>query len=102
MFFIISWRWVVNVLADMRMMRTTVTIWTVRLSAPMNRSDSCAPKKVDASASPASWRVIGPIGSVVPSEIFLRPLSTRNRPKKNGDCSRIGRHELNGLVPVRL
>ena len=29
-------------------------------------------------------------------------LSTRNRPKKNGDCTRIGRHELNGLVPSFL
>ncbi len=29
-------------------------------------------------------------------------LSTRNRPKKKGDCTRIGRHELNGLVPSFL
>ena len=29
-------------------------------------------------------------------------LSTRNRPKKNGDCTRIGRHELKGLVPSFL
>ncbi len=36
----------------------------------------------------------GPI--VLPCGI---PLSTRNSAKKNGDCSRIGRQEENGLVP---
>ena len=41
----------------------------------------------------------GPIGSFLPTAISSRPLSTRNRPKKKGDCTRIGRHEENGLVP---
>ena len=72
------------------------------LSALRNVSDSCAPRKVDCSAWAATSGVMGPIGGVFPVAIDSRPLSTRNRPKKNGDCSRMGRHEENGLVPVRL
>ena len=57
---------------------------------------------MDCSACAASDWLIGPIGGLVPSEIAGSEFSTRNSAKKNGDCSRIGRHELNGLVPVRL
>ena len=50
----------------------------------------------------ATLASIGPIAPQVPSAIALRWLSTVNSAKKNGDCSRIGRHEENGLVPVFL
>ena len=83
-------------------MRMTVTIWVLRLSAPTNLSESCAPNRVADSAWAATALVIGPIGSVLPSAMFCRPLSTRKRPKKKGDCTRIGRHELKGLVPSFL
>src|SRR6476619_8546516 len=102
MFFIISWRCVVNVVRDISTMSTTVMIWVLVVCAPTNLSDSDAPRIVDASAWAATGRVIGPIGAWVPCAMALRLFSTRNKAKKIGDCSRIGRQELNGLVPVRL
>ena len=42
------------------------------------------------------------MGSFLPLAMSCRPLSTRKSPKKNGDCSRIGRQDCSGLVPVRL
>jgi hypothetical protein len=57
---------------------------------------------VDASAERASSLVIGPIGSWMAFAILGRLWSTRKSAKKTGDCNRIGRHDENGLVPVRL
>src|SRR5450759_5177206 len=106
MFFIISWRWVVNVVADMRMIRTTVTIWVLRGSglspAPTKYEESGAPKTVDPSAERASSLVIRPIGCCFSDAILGSAWSKRKRAKKTGDCSRIGRQDENGLVPVRL
>ncbi len=98
MFFVISWRCVVNVVADMRTMRMTVTIRVFVVVAWVKVSDSCAPKICACSACRATSWVIGPIGSRLPSEMSWSPLRTRNRPKKNGLWTRIGRHELNGFV----
>jgi hypothetical protein len=39
---------------------------------------------------------------LVPAAIAGRAYSIRKRAKKTGDCSRIGRQDENGLVPVRL
>ena len=50
MFLRISWCCVMNVVTDMRMMRTIVTTCACQLSAPMNLSESCAPKIVERSA----------------------------------------------------
>src|SRR5690349_6971211 len=102
MFLVISWRWVVNVVADIRMISTTVTILVARFGACMNVDDSEAPKMVaDSNCSAIGW-VIGPMCAWAPEAISSMLLSTRNRPKKNGDCTRIGRHELKGLVPSFL
>ena len=99
MFFIISWRWVVKVVADIKMIRMTVMTWTFRLPSALRKvDDSGAPNKVDASACLASSGVRGPI----PTPFWILSLSTRNSAKKIGACSRIGRHEANGLVPVSL
>src|SRR5262245_10119420 len=102
MFLRISWRCVVKVVTDMSTMSSTVTTLVVTSGACTNVDDSCAPRKVDCSAWCATGCVIGPMGCLEPSAMPESPLSTRNRPKKNGDCSRIGMHELNGLVPVLL
>ena len=99
MFFIISWRCVVKVVADIKTMRTIVTTLVLSEFAPRKWSESWAPKMVADSAWLATALVMGPIGSLAPVAIFSRPLSTRKRPKKKGDWTRIGRHEENGLVP---
>src|SRR5512141_1707339 len=98
MFFVISWRWVVNVVADIKMISTTVTTLVARLGACMNVEDSDAPKIVACSNCSATGWVIGPMaawwfGFVIGRAISSMLLSTRKRPKKNGDCTRIGRHE---------
>ena len=72
------------------------------LGACMNVEDSEAPKIVACSNCCATDWVIGPICSCFPEAISSMLLSTRNRPKKNGDWTRIGRHELKGLVPSFL
>jgi hypothetical protein len=92
----------VNVVTDIRMMRTTVTILVAVSVDPMKVEENGAPKMFDDSISWATAGVIGPIAGWVPSAMPLRLLSTVNSAKKNGDCSRIGRHEENGLVPVFL
>ncbi len=46
--------------------------------------------------------MIGPIAFILPAATSSMPFSTRNRPKKKGDWTRIGRHELKGLVPSFL
>src|SRR6478735_5945592 len=102
MFFVMSWRWVVNVVADIRMISTTVTTFVAVLGACMNVEDSDAPKIVACSNCCAIGWVIGPMCACAPEAISSMLLSTRNRPKKNGDCTRIGRHELKGLVPSFL
>ena len=90
-----------KVVADISTMSSTVTTYVAVLSALRKVSDSCAPRKVDCSAWAATSGVMGPIGGV-PGGDRLEAVEHRNRPKKNGDCSRMGRHEENGLVPVRL
>ena len=50
----------------------------------------------------ATSGVIGPMGGWAPVATCGRLLSTWNSAKKNGDCSRIGRHDENGLEPVLL
>src|SRR6476469_4608363 len=102
MFLRISWRCVVNVDSDMRMMSTAVRILTLRSFDPTKVEDSCAPKIVDFSMTEATPGVIGPMGACAPVATCGRLLSTWNNAKKNGDCSRIGRHEENGLEPVLL
>jgi hypothetical protein len=62
MFFIISWRWVVKVVADMSTMSTIVTILTVMSVDPMKREESWARSSVDCSAWAASDLLSGPIG----------------------------------------
>ena len=83
-------------------LRTAVRILTLRSSEPTNVADSCAPKIVDFSMTDATSGVIGPIGACAPEATCGRLLSSWNSAKKNGDCSRIGRHEENGLEPVLL
>src|SRR6478609_2814738 len=102
MFLVISWRCVVKVVADIRMMSTTVTTLVAMFGACMNVEDSDAPKIVACSNCCAIGWVIGPMWACLPDAISSMLLSTRNRPKKNGDCTRIGRHELKGLVPSFL
>src|SRR5512133_1412900 len=102
MFLRISWRWVVNVDSDISTMRTAVRILTLRSFDPRNVADSCAPKIVDFSMTEATSGVIGPIGAWAPVATCGRLLSTWNSAKKNGDCSKIGRHEENGMEPVLL
>src|SRR4051812_46253668 len=98
MFFIISWRCVVKVEADIRMIRTTVRIFVdVRLE-PRKVSEIGDPKRVALSACSRSSLVSGPIEKFG----FWMLFSTRNIAKKIGAWSRIGRHEANGLVPVSL
>src|SRR5450631_93667 len=60
------------------------------------------PKIVDSFACRANVLSSGPIGTLLPLAIAVRLLSTRNKAKKIGDWSRIGRQDENGLVPVRL
>ena len=50
----------------------------------------------------ATSGVIGPMGACAPVATCGRLLSSWNSAKKNGDCSRIGRHDENGLEPVLL
>ena len=102
MFLRISWRWVVNVVSDISTMSTPVRIFVLTSEEPRKWLDRGAPKSVDCSMTPATDRVIGPIGVCWPAATCGRLLSTWKSAKKNGDCSRIGRHEENGFVPVSL
>src|SRR4051812_38513995 len=98
MFFIISWRWVVKVDADIRTIRTTVRIFVDVRSELRNDAEIGEPKSVALSACSRSSFVSGPIEK--PS--FWMLFNTRKRAKKIGAWSRIGRHEANGFVPVSL
>ena len=106
MFFVISWRWVVKVVADIRTMRTIVTIFVLIASLPRKVSDSRAPKIEACSACDGDGLVDRPDRVLAPRArrraMLSRPLRTWNSPKKNGDCARIGRHEEKGLVPSFL
>src|SRR5690349_14985300 len=98
MFFIISWRWVVKVDADIRMIKMTVRIFVDIRFEPRNDSEMGDPNRV---AWSACWRSSFVNGPIEKSGLGM-PLSTRNRAKKIGAWSRIGRQDANGLVPVSL
>src|SRR6478736_6020530 len=106
MFFIVSWRCVRNVVADIATTRMTVTQRTFEAASPnwaafMNVADSGAPRIVALSAWAARSWVSGPrFGrGYVPFASCGSELSTRNRAKKIGDWARIGRQDENGFVP---
>ena len=79
------------------MIITMVTIWTVRVSAPMNLSDRLAPKNFALSMLATSSCVKTP--TVCSLETLF---STVNSAKKNGDWARIGKQDDSGLVLCSL
>src|SRR5699024_5790013 len=81
-----------------KMIKITVTSFTVPSSDPINDADNGAPKIDDASALCANSGDI-PASSFSPEAMSERPFSTRKSEKKIGICSSRGRHEENGLVP---
>ncbi len=107
MFLLISWRWVVNVVAVIISTRHSATIITVALAsglspqtrAPQNDSESGTFPKI--LASPNCFA-----RSAVRNPCALSCLaawsSSRNSAKKIGICRRIGRQDANGLVPASL
>ena len=99
MFLLISWRWVRNVVA---VIATTSTrredphVGAVAVEVKL--SEILAPKSV------ASAKLVDLLlGQGPPSSGCLAAWSiSRNSARKIGICSRIGRQEANGLVPVSL
>src|SRR6476659_2443937 len=100
MFLLISWRWVVKVVAVIATTRIAATICTL--------------------TRPWLWMNVAEIGIVpnsfafarlVACSVVMKPFavwffcawsSRRNSAMKIGDCTNSGRHAANGLVPVAL
>src|SRR5699024_7919881 len=104
MFFMVSDFWVKKVTAHMQAMMTPARILVVTPPSPDFRKLSAMvtlPRRVEFEALRASSVVSGPQGSPAAASGSLL-YSTRNRPKKIGICSSIGRHEENGLAPASL
>ena len=101
MFFIDSCAMVYHCVTDMMTIMATVTILTCVSELLMKEEDRLAPKTLEAWTCSASCCVSGPIEGrpYLPEATAPREASTRNRAKKMGICTRIGRQEAMGLVP---
>src|SRR5699024_3783535 len=106
MFFIVSCRWVNNVVADISTINVAVTSRTDRVAqSPTKLDASGAPKMVDDSACAANVCVSGPMLSrpwYVPPATSGSEYSTRYRAKNTGICAISGRQDANGEVPASL
>src|SRR3954468_3231168 len=99
MFLLISWRWVRNVVAVIATTRIAASRRTLGRSVEVKLSEILAPKIVALAKLVARSEVSRARGS----SGFLAAWSIRlNSARKIGICSRIGRQEANGLVPVSL
>ena len=102
MFLLISWRWVVNVVAVIASTRIAATICTAsdrRLRVRNVAEIGIAP---NSSALPKLFGQVVGQERRAPSPFVGAWSSSRNSARKIGICSRIGRQEANGLVPVSL
>ena len=106
MFLLISWRWVVNVVAVIASTRIAATIITadVAVGAPGARLQKRLRER-DLPEVSACAELLGLLlgeEARAPSPFLAAWSSSRNSAKKIGICSRIGRQDANGLVPASL
>jgi hypothetical protein len=89
----INWRWVVKVVADMKIIKTIEIIFVMPSELPKKVPDSGAPKKL------ACWAEIkySPFNKPC-GRFWLIPFRTVNRAKKIGAWAKIGKQDAKGFV----